>query len=48
MVGYEKYRPSDKQIVPQVGVVTPLRSRDVFKFWEIIDKISEMVQDRDS
>ena len=23
------------------------RSRDVFKFWEIIDDISEMVQDRD-
>jgi len=24
------------------------RSRDLFKFWEIIDNISEMVQDRDT
>jgi len=35
------------QTVPRMGVVKWSRSRDVFKFSEISDNISETVQDRD-
>jgi len=31
----------------QVPCVSVVKSRDVFKFWEINDNISETVQDRD-
>jgi len=37
----------DCQLVPQVGMVNWSWSRGLFIFWEIIDDISEIVQERD-
>jgi len=41
-VDHNKYQPTD-DVLPLKGAWS--RSRDLFKFWEIVDDISEMVQD---